>query len=152
MSDIATVAAGVLIAAGLAFDIFGCIGLVRLPDVYTRLQAATKCVTLGTCLILLGALVGSIGTDSAGPMITKAVLCIAFVLITSPTAAHALARGAYKDGIKPSPSVVDEYAKVVPVREPDRSEAVGGPGEGATKDLTAEDAENAEDGGKQGSS
>ncbi|MHC5056484.1 MAG: monovalent cation/H(+) antiporter subunit G [Planctomycetota bacterium] len=128
MSDIATVAAGVLIAAGLAFDIFGCIGLVRLPDVYTRLQAATKCVTLGTCLILLGALVGSIGTDSAGPMITKAVLCVGFVLITSPTAAHALARGSYKDGIKPSPSVVDEYAKVVPVREPDRCEEIEEPG------------------------
>ena len=92
MSDITTIAAGILIAAGLAFDVFGCVGLVRLPDVYTRLQAATKCVTLGTCLILLGALVGSIGTDSAGPMVTKAALCIAFVLITSPTAAHALAR------------------------------------------------------------
>jgi len=112
------------LAAGLAFDLFGCVGLVRLPDVYTRLQAATKCVTLGTCLILLGALVGSIGTAAAGPTITKAVLCIVFVLITAPTAAHALARGAYKDGIKPSPSVVDEYAKVVPVREPDRTEAV----------------------------
>lgn len=118
MSDITTVAAGVLIAMGLAFDLLGCIGLVRLPDLYTRLQAATKCVTLGTCLILLGALVGSIGTATAGATITKAVLCIVFVLITSPTAAHALARGAYKDGIKPSPSVIDEYAKVVPTREP----------------------------------
>ena len=150
MSDITTIAAGILIAAGLAFDVFGCVGLVRLPDVYTRLQAATKCVTLGTCLILLGALVGSIGTDSAGPMVTKAALCIAFVLITSPTAAHALARGSYKDGIKPSPSVVDEYAKVVPAREPDRTEGVEEPGASAMSDLTAEDAESAEDGGRQG--
>ena len=118
MSEIATVAAGVLIAVGLAFDFFGCVGLVRLPDVYTRLQAATKCVTLGTCMILLGALVGSLGTPAAGPTATKALLCIAFVLITSPTAAHALARGAYRDGIKPSPSVVDRYAEVVPTREP----------------------------------
>jgi len=131
MNDITIVAAGVLIAVGLAFDVFGCVGLVRLPDVYTRLQAATKCVTLGTCLILLGALVGSIGTATAGPTITKAVLCTVFVLITAPTAAHALARGAYKDGIKPSPSVVDEYAKVVPTREPDRSEAIEGPDEPA---------------------
>ena len=118
MSDMPVIAAGVLIAIGLAFDVFGCIGLVRLPDVYTRLQAATKCVTLGTCLILLGVLVGSLGTPGAGAVAAKTLLCIAFVLVTSPTAAHALARGAYKDGIKPSPSVVDEYAKVVPGREP----------------------------------
>jgi multicomponent Na+:H+ antiporter subunit G len=98
---------GAVIAIGLAFDVLGCIGLVRLPDVYTRLQAATKCVTLGTCLILLGVLVAS----GDGATATKAVLCILFVLVTSPTAAHALARGAYKDGIRPTPSVVDRYAE-----------------------------------------
>ena len=37
-----------LIGIGLAFNIFGCVGLFRLPDVYSRLQAATKCVTMGT--------------------------------------------------------------------------------------------------------
>jgi multicomponent Na+:H+ antiporter subunit G len=98
----------VLIAVGLAFDFFGCVGLVRLPDVYTRLQAATKCVTLGTCLILLGALVAS----GEGAMIAKGILCMVFVLVTSPTAAHALARGAYLDGIRPTPSVIDKYADV----------------------------------------
>ncbi|MCX5692677.1 MAG: monovalent cation/H(+) antiporter subunit G, partial [Candidatus Omnitrophica bacterium] len=42
-------AAGIIfIVIGLGFDIFGCIGLLRLPDVYNRLQATTKCVTLGT--------------------------------------------------------------------------------------------------------
>ena len=40
-------------AAGLFFDLVGCLGLVRLPDVYNRLQAGTKCVTLGTFLILV---------------------------------------------------------------------------------------------------
>lgn len=102
---------GVIIAVGLAFDFFGCVGLLRLPDVYTRLQAATKCVTLGTCLILLGTLVASLGTGGAGPTVTKALLCIAFVLVTTPTAAHALARGSYKAGIRPTPRVVDKYAE-----------------------------------------
>jgi len=41
-----------LIIIGILFDIFGCIGLVRFPDVYNRLQASTKCVTLGTILLL----------------------------------------------------------------------------------------------------
>jgi monovalent cation/proton antiporter MnhG/PhaG subunit len=39
------------------FNLFGCVGLMRLPDVYNRLQSATKCVTLGTCSILLGVLI-----------------------------------------------------------------------------------------------
>ena len=44
----------ILIGIGVAFDFFGCLGLVRLPDVYNRLQAATKCVTFGTCGIMFG--------------------------------------------------------------------------------------------------
>ena len=101
------VIAGLLILAGLAFDFFGCVGLVRLPDVFTRLQASTKCVTLGTCLIFFGVVVAS----GFGPVSTKALLCAAFVLVTCPTGAHALARGAYKSGVKPSPSVVDRYGE-----------------------------------------
>jgi len=97
-----------LIAVGLLFDLFGCLGLVRLPDVYTRLQAATKTVTLGTCLILIGACVYT-GLNATG---AKALLCMAFVLVTSPTAAHAIARGAYKAGVKfEAPTVVDRYAE-----------------------------------------
>ena len=42
----------VLIIIGLIFDFFGCIGLIRFPDVYGRLQASAKCVTLGTCGII----------------------------------------------------------------------------------------------------
>ena len=96
------------IIVGLAFDFFGCLGLVRLPDVYNRLQAATKCVTLGTSSILFGmALV--VGLSASG---IKAILCLIFLLLTSPVAAHALARGAYKAGVKLcDESVVDEYKK-----------------------------------------
>jgi len=86
----------VLVGVGVAFDVAGCIGLVRLPDVYNRLQAATKCVTLGTCLVLLGA---AMLADSV-PGAVKALLCAAFVLVTSPTAAHALARGSHGAGVK----------------------------------------------------
>jgi len=96
----------VIIAVGLAFDFFGCVGLVRLPDVYTRLQAATKCVTLGTCLILFGTFL----CFGVGPQGIKALACLIFVVLTSPTAAHALARGAYKSGIEMrEPKVVDRY-------------------------------------------
>ncbi|MCM8768611.1 MAG: monovalent cation/H(+) antiporter subunit G [Candidatus Omnitrophica bacterium] len=84
-----------LILIGSLFDLFGCIGLVRLPDLYNRLQASTKCVTMGTCLILLGTLVLIGFTPAAG----KIILCLIFVLITAPTAAHALARASHFSGI-----------------------------------------------------
>jgi multicomponent Na+:H+ antiporter subunit G len=99
-----------LIMIGILFNIFGCIGLVRFPDVYNRLQASTKCVTLGTILLLVGvALICGVGPTSS-----KAIICAAFILITSPTAAHAIAKGAYASGVKLwEKSVTDKYAEEV---------------------------------------
>jgi multicomponent Na+:H+ antiporter subunit G len=96
----------IIIIVGVIFNVFGCIGLIRLPDVYNRLQAATKCVTLGTCSIMFGIFIMT-GFTSIG---IKALLAIPFIFITSPTAAHALARGAYIFGVNLwSKSVCDKY-------------------------------------------
>ncbi len=98
----------ILITIGILFDIFGCIGLVRFPDVYNRLQASTKCATLGTILVLVGTAVIS----GFGPTAAKAVICAVFILITSPTAAHAIAKGAYASGVQLwENSIVDKYAE-----------------------------------------
>ncbi len=98
----------IFIIVGLVFDIFGCIGLIRLPDVYNRLQATTKCVTLGTCSILFGTFILK-GFCATG---IKALLVAIFLLLTSPVAAHALARGAHKSGVKLwEKSVCDKYAE-----------------------------------------
>lgn len=98
----------IFITVGLAFDVFGCIGLVRLPDVYNRLQAATKSVTMGTCSILFGTFL-IVGFTASG---MKALLCMIFLLLTSPVAAHAIARGAHRAGVKLwEGSVVDKYAE-----------------------------------------
>ncbi|MDD4954875.1 MAG: monovalent cation/H(+) antiporter subunit G [Candidatus Omnitrophica bacterium] len=96
----------ILIIAGLIFDFVGCLGLIRLPDVYNRLQASTKCVTFGTCSILLGTLL-IIGFCTAG---VKCILAIAFLLFTSPTASHALIRAACKANVKLSDkNLTNEY-------------------------------------------
>ena len=103
----------ILMVIGVLFDIFGCIGLVRFPDVYNRLQAATKCVTLGTVAILVGVAL----ICGWSPMSAKAVICAVFILITSPTAAHAIAKGAYASGVELwEKSVVDKYAEEVEKR------------------------------------
>ena len=96
----------VVIAVGVMFDLLGCIGMVRFPDVYNRLQAGTKCVTLGVCLILIGTAM----IAETSPTGLKAMLCMAFILLTSPTAAHALARAARVSGIPLwEHSVVDQF-------------------------------------------
>jgi len=103
MSEVVVMVGKVIIFIGVIFDLFGCIGLVRLPDVYNRLQAATKCVTLGTCFILFG-------TFLATGFLTKSILAILFIVLSSPTAAHAIAHAAHKSKIKLwDKSIVDKY-------------------------------------------
>ena len=95
-----------LIVVGLVFDFLGCLGLIRFPDVYSRLQASAKCVTMGTCGILFGLFLIK-GFTATG---IKALLCLVFILLTAPVSAHALARGAYRSGVKPCDlTVVDQY-------------------------------------------
>jgi multicomponent Na+:H+ antiporter subunit G len=97
----------VFLVIGVLFDLLGCIGLVRLPDVYSRLQAATKSVTMGTWLILMGVFFYSGGFTATG---VKALICIFFIVLASPTGAHALARAAHISGVKLwEKSVCDKY-------------------------------------------
>jgi len=86
----------VSICTGVGFTLLGCLGLVRFPDLYNRMQAATKCVTLGTCGIMLGIFL----LTGFGALGIKALLCALIVLITVPVAAHALARGSLIFGVK----------------------------------------------------
>ena len=71
------------------------IGLLRLPDLYIRMSAATKAATLGLGLILLGALIffGELGVAS------RTVATIVFVLLTAPVSAHMIGRAAYTNGV-----------------------------------------------------
>jgi len=101
-----TMVALIIISIGVLFNIFGCIGLIRLPDVYNRLQAATKCVTLGCCSILLGVFI-HFGFTDAG---VKGLIAIPLLFFSATVAAHALIRGTYHFGVKMSEkSVKDDY-------------------------------------------
>lgn len=99
----------ILIIVGIVFNFFGCMGLLRFPDVYNRLQSATKCVTLGTCSILLG-LTFRYGFNDLG---IKAIIAIPFLFFAATVAAHALVRGSYLFGIKlGDKSVQDDYKDI----------------------------------------
>lgn len=85
------------ILAGCAFSLIGAIGMLRLPDVYTRMHAAGMTDTLGVGLILLGLML-----QAGWTLITvKLLLIIVFLFFTSPTAAHALAHAAFLGGVRP---------------------------------------------------
>ena len=104
------IAGMICICVGLGFDFVGCLGLIRLPDVYNRLHASIKCVTLGTSSILFGLFLYK-GFTATG---IKALLCVVFLLLTAPVSAHVLARSAHKSGVKLSKdSVCDKYSEDV---------------------------------------
>ncbi len=95
-----------LVLVGGLFCLIAAIGLIRLPDVYTRMHAASKAVMLGLLMPLTVALVVFADIES----IIKAVLTIFFVVTTTPVAAHLIARAAYKEGAPACDlTKVDEY-------------------------------------------
>jgi len=83
----------VVIGFGTVFLLLGALGILRLPDVYNRLQAGTKCTTLGAFCTIVG--VGIAEPD----WIFKALIVAVFILLTNPISAHALARASYKSGV-----------------------------------------------------
>lgn len=85
------------IILGGGFLIIGGIGLLRMPDFFTRLHAASIVDTLGTMLILFALMV-----HSGWSLVTiKLILILLFILLTSPAAAHALAKASIHGGLKP---------------------------------------------------
>lgn len=96
--------AAAAVLTGAVFGLLAAIGIVRLPDLYTRLHAASKAGVVGAGLILIA--VAMISTD--GAVILRAILGIIFLLLSTPIAAHLLARAAYKAGELPTPSTTIE--------------------------------------------
>ena len=87
----------ILLMAGCFFCIVGGIGLLRLPDFYTRTHAAGMTDTLGAALILLGLTLQA----TSWMVVVKLLIVQLFLFITSPTAGHALIRAAFSHGLKP---------------------------------------------------
>jgi len=83
------------ILLGAAFLFLGALGLVRMPDVYNRIQAGTKAVTLGSLALLIGVAFHHPGWWP------KLLLIGLFILFTSPVSSSTIARAAYVAGVEP---------------------------------------------------
>ena len=91
------VLAAILILSGVFFLTVSSIGLIRLPDFYTRTHAVGKAETLGTILVLAGLAVYN-GFEIST---LKILVILVFVMIASPTATHAILRAALRSGLEP---------------------------------------------------
>ena len=85
-----------LAAIGLAFSLSGAVGILRMPDVYSRIQCSSKTITMGALPALIALVVGMGPISSYG---SRALLVAVLLLIVNPVASHALARAAYKTGV-----------------------------------------------------
>ncbi len=97
MAAILDIASWVLLLTGSVFSLIGGLGLIRLPDVYTRMHGAGITDTMGAGLILAGLMV----QGGFSQVTVKLILILIFLLFTSPTATYALANAAFYRGQKP---------------------------------------------------
>jgi multicomponent Na+:H+ antiporter subunit G len=112
--------AALAIVVGVFFMFVASLGLLRFPDFYLRVHAPTKAATLG-----LFALVGALLAAVPDVREAEALLAALFIGATIPVSAHVLLRGAYRSGLRPANTRVDEYgdtaassAQETPTKEP----------------------------------
>jgi multicomponent Na+:H+ antiporter subunit G len=105
MGTIMTYIGYFFVAIGAAFLFLGSLGILRMPDIYNRLQAGTKASTLGSLGMLLG--IGFLQPE----WMVKVIIIMLFILLTNPISSHAIARGSYKAGVKPYVKLEDKYSE-----------------------------------------
>jgi len=88
----------ILMMAGAIFSLLAAIGILRLPDLYTRMHAASKVGTMGSGLLFAAVAVVSL----EGSVVLRAIAGFVFLLLTAPVSAHLLARAAYLAGYSPT--------------------------------------------------
>ena len=104
MEDIGYAIAAGAVLTGTAFSIIGILGLMRLPDVYTRMHATGKVATFGVVLLLIAAV---LVTPLAW---SKALVMIALLILAGPVVSHAIGSAAYRLGIPMKQAVRDDLA------------------------------------------
>jgi multicomponent Na+:H+ antiporter subunit G len=113
----------VFLFIGIAFNALAGLGLLRFPDVYTRLHAGTKCTTFGSIFIigsvvLVGLRQWWTGDGNGSILAIHATAAMAAILLTNPVGSHAIARAAHRSGVAPTQAVVDDLATTRQQRPP----------------------------------
>ena len=102
MGTIELVLMGFFLGTGCFFAFTGAVGLLRMPDFFSRLHAAGKADTLAQTFILVGLLILTFATEDHSIQVSiKLILITLFVYVTAPTATHAITKAAWLDGARP---------------------------------------------------
>jgi multicomponent Na+:H+ antiporter subunit G len=105
MMDVLQYLSAAFLVIGGLFSLLAAVGILRLPDLFTRMHAASKAGAVGAGLALIA--VALVSMNAA--VILRAFLGVIFLLLTTPVSAHLLARAAYHAGIRPGPeTTIDE--------------------------------------------
>lgn len=98
-----SIAAIIFILAGIFFFFVGVVGILRFPDFYTRLHAAGKADSLAAVLVIIGVALYNLQDPSVANILVsiKIILIAVFIYVASPTATHALTKGALVVGVEP---------------------------------------------------
>ena len=94
MSEALRMTGSLIVLTGSVFLFLGGLGLLRMPDIYNRLQAGTKATTLGSIFVLTG--LGVYNTE----WLARMLILVIFIIVTNPVSSHALARAAHFAGIR----------------------------------------------------
>jgi|SRR6056297_887731 len=97
MLEVQSIISILFVTLGIVFMLMGSIGILRLPDFYSRTHAVSKSDTLGVFFVIIGLIVYEGFTLSSG----KLFLIVLFIALSNPIGTHALARAALKKGLKP---------------------------------------------------
>lgn len=97
MLELQSIFSILFVTTGIVFMLVGSIGILRLPDFYSRTHAISKSDTLGIMFVILGLVIYEGFTISSA----KLLLIVLFIALSNPVGTHALARAALKKGLKP---------------------------------------------------
>lgn len=104
----------VLVGVSVFFALAGVVGMLRMPDSYCRMQSSTNISTFGVLGVILGGVLYSIFVFETPDwaMAAKLIVMGVFYIITNPIAGHAIAKAAYKKGVRPEKEMVcDKYGE-----------------------------------------
>ena len=101
-----------LIVGGLVFAVAGTIGILKMPDTFSRMQASTCISTLAILCVGLGALVYAVFVMGRASVAIKIAVIVLMIFVTNPVGSHAIAKGAYRAGFRPEKRMeVDEFRR-----------------------------------------
>ncbi len=102
----------ILVVISIFFAFAGVVGMLRMPDSFTRMQSSTNIATMGVLGVIIGGIIYAAASFHESEMVMKLLVLGVFYIVTNPIAGHAICRGAYRHGVRPKKEMkCDKYGE-----------------------------------------